>query len=290
MKKLKHSKIKNTGILYELLLRKISADVIAGDTKSKALQIMQEHFSSNGEIVKELELYQILINRKFSSESKANSLIEAVINARKRLNNVKIRKEKYDIIKKLAESYNVAEFFGSQIPNYSQYASVYKLFEAALSKEPYEPVDVVKSRHTLLEHISGKVIAKNNDSMIIKEFANLPEDVRLLTTRILVDRFNEKYAVLSSRQKFLLREYINDIGGSLKKHIESQIPTIKKELTELSKTVSDAVTKIKLNEVLKQIDTITKGREVKDESVSALLGYYELIDELMRVKNDKKKT
>ena len=157
--------------------------------------------------------------------------------------------------------------------------------ENAVSKEPTDPTDVTQSRHTLAEHICGKTkkVAEPK-SKILVEFENQPEDVRLMTTQILVNEFNEKYADLSDKQKNLLREYIHDTAGSLKKYIESEIPFIKKELEGLAAKVADKVTKIKLTEVVKQLPAIIKGREVTDENLAAFMGYYSLIDELKRIK------
>lgn len=289
MKRIKHSKIKNTGILYELLMRQVSADVVSGNMESKALSIVKEHFVKGTEIQKELELYHLLVNHKFGTESKANNLIEAVLTARIRLNSKKLRKEKYNIIKEIGQAYPVDGFFSSNIPNYLQYASVYKLFEDKVSGEPSDPVDMSKCKQTLVEHICGKSVARmETKSKILVEFEKQPEDIRLLTTKILVDKFNQKYSNLSPKQKALLREFINNAQNSLKKYIETEIPSVRKELTALAPTVTDRVVKIKLTEVTKQLDHLTKGRDVKDENVAALLGYYSLIDELRRLANEKK--
>jgi hypothetical protein len=256
---------------------------------SKALAIVKEHFVNDTEIRKELELYQLLVTHKFGTASKANTLIEAVLTARTRLNSAKLRKSKYAIIKEISQSYTVDGFFSSNIPNYVHYASVYKLFEDKLSGEPSDPVDISKCRNTLVEHICGKNTAHlDSKTKILAEFERQPEDIRLLTTRLLVDRFNQKYSNLTPKQKALLREFINNTQNSLKKYIESEIPAVRKALVELAPTVTDKVVKIKLTEVIRQLDHLTKGRDVKDENVAALLGYYSLIDELGRLKNDKK--
>ena len=285
MKRIKHSKIKNTGILFELLMRQVSADVISGTENSKALAIIREHFAKGCEIQKELELYHLLINHKFHSSSKANTLIEAVLQARSRLDNRKIRHQKYNIIKEIGQSFPVDKFFGSVVPHYTEYASVYKLFENAVSKESTDPYDITKSRHTLVEHICNKTkkVAEPK-SKILEEFEKQPEEVRLLTTQILVNEFNEKFKDLSEKQKSLLREYVHDTAGSLKKYIESEIPGIKKELEGLAAKVADKVTKIKLTEVIKQLPAIIKGREVSDENMAAFMGYYSLIAELKGIK------
>jgi hypothetical protein len=269
-------------------MRQVSTDVLAGKNNSNALTMIKEHFGKGSEIYKELELYQTLLNIRFKSEHKANALVDAVISARKRLDEKKIRKQKYGMIKEIQRSYDVDAFFKSDVANYRILASIYKLFEDATSQEPYNPSDVLRAKTTLTEHISGKVKSQILEkSKAIAEYEKQPEDIRLLTTKILVDKFNQKYSSLSPQQKSLLKEYINNTAGSLKKFIELQTPQMKKELVTLAKTVDDKVTKIKLTEVVKQIDTLYKGREVKDEQVSAMLNYYELISELKNLQEKK---
>ena len=58
-KKLKHSKIKNTSILFELLTRQITADVLANKS-TKTVKIVKEFFNEKTELGKELQLYKIL--------------------------------------------------------------------------------------------------------------------------------------------------------------------------------------------------------------------------------------
>ncbi len=288
MKKIKHSKIKNTGILFELLLRQVSTDVMRGNADSKALAIIKEHFGKGAEIYKELELYQALMKNKFNTNRKADVLLETVLQVRKRLNNAKIRKEKYSIIKEITSCYGVEDFFSSQIPNYTEYASIYKLFESVVSTEPFDSMDITKAKHTLVEHIAGKrkpIIEKKSE--VLEDYEKQPEDVRLLTTKILIDKFNHKYSALSVPQKALLREYINNVSNSLRKYIDIQLPSLKKQLADLSPKIDDKVTKIKLAEVAKQLDLLAHGKTVRDEQVSILLKFYSLIDEMKRIGEKK---
>lgn len=284
MKKIKHSKIKNTGILFELLLRQVSTDVMSGNTDSKALVIIKEHFGKGSEIYKELELYQALMKNKFNTSRKADVLVETVLQVRKRLNNVKIRKEKYSIIKEITSCYGVEDFFSSQIPHYVEYASIYKLFESVTSTEPFDTMDITRAKNTLVEHIARKkksLVEKKSE--VLEDYEKQPEDVRLLTTKILIDKFNHKYSSLSTPQKALLREYINNVSNSLRKYIDAQLPSVKKQLADLSPRVDDKVIKIKLTEVSKQLDSVSHGKTVRDEQVSILLKFYSLIDEMKKL-------
>ena len=77
----KHSKIKNTGILFELLTRQITADVL-NDKKSQSVAIIKRFFNEKTELGKELQLYRILSEKHYSTEDRALQLFETVLNHR----------------------------------------------------------------------------------------------------------------------------------------------------------------------------------------------------------------
>ena len=289
MKKLKHVKIKNSAILYELLIRQISTDVISGKENSNALRIVKEYFGSKSEVAKELVLYKTLSTTKFNSESKAQSLVEAVLSARKKLDASKLRRMKYQIIKEVQRHYNVNDFFSNEIPSYKLYASIYMLFEDMSTSDTSSPMDIARYRNTLVEHIvTTKKSSMKTRPRVLVEYEKQPEDVRLLTTKFLLQKFNDKYKNFTLEQRQLVKEYINNVSHSLKKYVDSKIPSIKKELAILARDVDDRVTKIKLVEVVKQLDRFSKKRDLKDTHVIALLNYYSLIKELKVVQSEKK--
>ena len=99
MSYVKHNKIKNTAILYELLSRQITVDVL-NDTKSpKSVKLFKEFFNKNTELGKEYELYSILLNKKYKNLTHASSLLEAVVKSRRKLSNRRLANEKYNLIK-----------------------------------------------------------------------------------------------------------------------------------------------------------------------------------------------
>ena len=129
MRKVKHNKIRNTGLLFEFLLRQITSDVLNKDQNSKAVSIVKQKFNENTELGKELALYNILITKKFKSDSKADYFINEVMKTRSDLNNSILRREKYNLIKEIQSNYNLQKFMSSKVPNYKVFASIYKLFE-----------------------------------------------------------------------------------------------------------------------------------------------------------------
>ena len=283
--RVKHSKIKNTGILFELISRQITVDVMNSDEKSKSVDVLKKFFNENTELGKENQLYQVLLKENYNSSHKAEKLVDAVISAREKLQNKKLRTEKYNLIKEIKENYTVEDFFRARIPNYKVYASIYKKFLAETTPV-FDPVDEVDSTFSIIEHITrNKVKPKNTDSQIISEFKNEDKDLRLLSYQLMVDNFNGKYKNLNSMQRNLLKEYVNNISNtnSLREFINNEVVKIKQILNKILPRVTDDITKIKLTEAIKQTDSLAKGKIVKDKQVVALMRYYELIKELHNV-------
>ena len=283
--RVKHSKIKNTGILFELLSRQITVDVMNNDDKSKSVEMLKKFFNENTELGKENQLYQVLLKENYNSSHKAEKLVDAVVKAREKLQNRKLRTEKYNLIKEIKRNYVVEDFFRARIPNYKVYASIYKTFLAETTPV-FDPVDEVDSTFSIIEHITrNKVKPKNTDSQIITEFKNEDKDLRLLSYQLMVDNFNGKYKSLNSMQRNLLKEYVNNISNtnSLREFINNEVRKIKQILNKILPRVTDDITKIKLTEAIKQTDSLSKGKIVKDKQVVALMRYYELIKELHNV-------
>ena len=284
MKKIKHSKFKNTGFIFELLVRQITSEIMSCN-KSVAEKILKEHFNSKKELSKELKLYQYLINEKYNSESKAEKFIDTICEARKRLDEAKLTKEKYNLIKVIKEQYGLEEFIKSPISNYKALASIYKIFEVTTSNEQYDPTDIVSSRFTLTETIINSSI-QNKDTKIkdavLEEYRKQDEDLRAISYKLLVESFNKKYKSLTTEQKGLLREYINNINntGKLNEYVSSEVTKLIAGLKEIGVKVSDKVTKIKLAETIANIKKVKSVKRIKEEHLSALMMTYELLKEL----------
>lgn len=276
MKKIKHSKFKNTAMLFELLTRQITSDIISSN-ESVAIQILKKYFNKNTELIKEYKLYKTLCDEKLKSETKANMLIEAVLKARRGLNRHKLQNEKYELIKSIKENFDIDVFFQTKVQNYKLLASLYKVFEY---NELDNPVEITKSRITILENITSKL----NTSVMTEDvaIAQEPKEVRLMAYKYLVEKFNAKYSNLSESQKVLLREYIENVSNTnnLKSLVQTEAVTIKRLFTKNMHRVKDKSLKIKLQEVAGLLDEYENIKKVEENHISALLRYYSLIDDL----------
>jgi hypothetical protein len=284
MKKIKHSKFKNTGFIFELLVRQITSEIMSAN-KSVAEKILKEHFNSKKELSKELKLYQYLINEKYNSESKAEQFINTILEARKKIDEKKLTKEKYNLIKEIKETYNLDEFIKSPISNYKTLASIYKIFETVTSEESFDPTDIVSSRFTIAENIINSSIQNKEIKIkdaVMEEYRKQDEDLRAVSYKLLVESFNTKYSNLTNDQKGLLREYINNINntGKLSEYVSIEITKLVEGLKEVGSKISDKVTKIKLAETITNIRKIKSVKKIKEQHLSAMMMTYELLSEL----------
>ena len=283
--KIKHSKFKNTGILFELLVRQIASDTVS-NKDSAAIGLVKKYFSKS-ELAKEYKLYQALITPKNLSEAKAETFINATLEASSRLNKTALRKEKYNIIKEIRESYDLEEFFKAKISHYKQYAAAFNLIEAHNSQEFTAPQQIIDNKITLLEHITRKEVDKEGvKDRVMEEYGSMDKGTRILAYRMLLEKFNSKYATLSDTQKNVLKEFINNITNTtkLRDFVNKNFTVIAEELNQIIPTVTDQTTQIKLSEVVTLLKPLDKTQNVKDENIISLLQYHQLIEELKAVK------
>lgn len=285
MKKSTHSKIKNTAILFELLTRQVAADTIKGVEKSPALSIIKEYFKADTILAKELMLYQTLVNEKYSNPEKATYLLNTVVKLRNKISAESLKDQKYNLIKEVRKYYDLKDFFKTNLNDYKVYASIYRVFEGVSVARVSE---VVNSRYTIVEHLTRKPQGKINEAKdnATKEYLKQDEDIRLLAYKLMIDKFNEKYEGLSTKQKDILKEYINNISNTvgLKEFLLKESKSLQSQIKKLLPRVDDKITTIKLNEVINMLGTIEKARSVKEEHVLSLLLYHELVKELKNVK------
>jgi len=279
----KHSKYRNTGILFELLVRQTTADLLE-NKDSKAVKILKKYFT-NTDLGKEYNLYNTLATSKKLNESKAEVLISTVIDQHKKIDYQSLNRLKYNLIKEIKKHYDLNDFFKAKVDHYKFYASAYTIFESNHSEQS-DTKQIIANKINLLERISKDNIKdKKVPSSLVDELMKEDKEIRLMTYKILVEKFNQKYGTLSTKQKAVLKEYIESISDTqtLKESLNKRLTSIKKELVSLSNKVESPVVKIKLTEVIKLITPIKENIGVKDETIAGILQYYDLIDELKSI-------
>ena len=281
MSKFRHSKLRNAGLLFEFLLRQVTVDVLNKKKESPAIKIIKKQFNEHTEIGKELTLYNLIVSKKFKSDKKADFFLSEVLRQRQKLNNSVLRREKYNIIKNIKEHYDVNKLFSSKVPNYKVYASVYKLFEGLNELNADEKTE---SYFIILENITT-MNTKKTDTFIYEEMKD--KDLRILSYKALLEKFNRKYSNLSDAQKNILKEYISNISNTnnFSSFVANQIPVLKAKLNKKVNKIKDKVLKIKLKEAINCVDKfcLNESKQTDDNSVVQLLRYYELDKELNKI-------
>lgn len=279
---IKHSKYRNTGILFELLVRQTTSDLL-NNQDSKAVKILKKYFT-NTELGKEYSLYSTFSASPKLNEAKAEILISTIVEQYKKLDHEKISKLKYNLIKEIKKTYDLDNFFKAKVDNYKPFASIYTIFESHNSKT-IDTKQMILNKITLLEHLTATPASDTKaPKSLVEEFMKEDKEIRLLAYKILVEKFNNKYQGMSTRQKDVLKEYITNISDTknLKLYLNGQLDQIKTELSELKDASTDQVVKIKLEEVIKFISPIKENQSIKDEVITGILQYFDLIDELKK--------
>lgn len=283
--KIKHSKYKNTGILFELLVRQITADTLKGGD-SPAIDLLKSYFVKT-ELGREYKLYESIIKSKVLNESRANILISTILENSKKFNRTVLKKQKYNLINEIKKHYNLESFFGSKVKNYKEIASVYTLIESYNTAELTDIKQINQNKVTLLEFLTKQETSKPTDELM-NEFSNYDKDLRQLTYRVLLEKFNDKYDSLSIEQKGILKEFIYSVDStpSLREFYNTKVNNLKEILNNESDNIKDTATKIKITEVAKLLSEIDKNTKVDSDNLVDLLQYYELVKEI-QVANGK---
>ena len=280
---IKHSKYKNSGILFELLVRQITADTLDG-IDSPARKILKEYFVKT-ELGKEYKLYEQLSKNSNLTEAKANLILNSLLENSQNLNRSALKRQKYNLISEIKKHYDLTKFFRHKLPHYKIQAAFYMLSEIKANKEFSNPKLEINNKLTILEHLSTKEVVKESRETVIDEFQKYDKTLRTLTYRVLLEKFNDKYDTLLEPQKEILKELITSIDNTprLREFHNLKVNEIKESLVELNTKVTDKVTKIKIEEVVKILPTLSKTSKVKDDDLTNLLQYYDLIEELKNV-------
>ena len=283
--KIKHSKFKNTGLIFELLVKQIAADTLSKN-ESAAVGILKKYFGGNTVLAKELKLYDYILKNNNLSEAKAETVISTITEISRKFNQKALKESKYKLIADLKENYNIEEFFAIQVRDYKPLAALYCLLEAQNNPTLVNPDFLVNNKLTVLEHLTSTEIDKEAvKDTLIEEYSKYDKDLRFLTYKILLEKFNSNYKSLLPEQKNILKEFITSVNSTtrLRNLVNEEVEKIRKEVEELANKIKDEVVKIKLQEVLKGINPIKKTEKITDNHLINLMQYYDLVNEMRKL-------
>ena len=280
--KIKHSKFRNTGLIYELLIKQIAADTLE-NRPSSAIKILKKYYSGRSFLAKEYKLYEYITKNKGIGRDKAETVLSTITEISRKLDQASLKNQKYNLIADIKENYDIEHFFSAKVRDYKALAALYCLLEAQNNSELVDPQIFVDNKTTILEHLTEQVQDKGDvRQSLIEEYSNYEKDLKLLTYKILLEKFNKKYATLMPEQKRILKEFITSVDSTtkLREFVNSALDNVKLQLSELSEIVQDDIIKIKLNEVVDNITPLSKKQKVDTDTLAILMQYYELIKEI----------
>tara|TARA_B110000908_G_scaffold156128_1_gene194973 strand:- start:167 stop:1021 length:855 start_codon:yes stop_codon:yes gene_type:complete len=280
--RIKHSKYKNTGLIFELLVKQIAADTL-NKKDSSAVNVLRKYFTGKTSLVREFKLYQLILKNKSVSQSKAESIVSTIVEVARGIDKGLLKKQKYALIKEIKDNYNLEDFFSISVKDYKPLAALYCLMEAHKVSDLVDPNVLINNKTTLLEHLTKTAQDKGEvRDTLIEEYSNYDKDLKLLTFRILLEKFNSKYDTLLPEQKSILREFITSVDSStkLRSIVNEEVGKLLVKIKKLKDSTKDDILKIKLQEVLKSIKPLSNKEKVEDIHLVNIMQYYELIKEL----------
>ena len=280
--KIKHSKFRNTGLIYELLIKQIAADTLE-NRPSPAIKILKKFYSGKSFLAKEYRLYEYISKNKGIGREKAETVVSTITEISRKLDQSSLKNQKYELISEIKKNYDVGHFFSANIRDYKPFAALYCLLEAQNNSELVDPQVFVDNKTTILEHLTELQQDKNKvRQSLIEEYGTYEKDLKLLTYKILLEKFNKKYTNLLPEQKNILKEFITSVDSTnkLREFVNQELTKVYEEITKLVPSVTDDIVKIKLQEVADNIALLTNKERVNDDTLALLMQYYELIKEI----------
>lgn len=280
--KIKHSKFRNTGLIYELLIKQIAADTLE-NRPSPAIKILKKFYSGKSFLAKEYRLYEYISKNKGIGREKAETVVSTITEISRKLDQSSLKNQKYELISEIKKNYDVGHFFSAKVRDYKPFAALYCLLEAQNNSELVDPQVFVDNKTTILEHLTELQQDKNKvRQSLIEEYGTYEKDLKLLTYKILLEKFNKKYSNLLPQQKNILKEFITSVDSTnkLREFVNQELTKVYEEITKLVPSVTDDIVKIKLQEVADNIALLTNKERVNDDTLALLMQYYELIKEI----------
>ncbi len=275
----KHRKKRNSGLIYEFLVRRLSRAMVDKDkmASQKTLEILRKYFADGTVLAEEREVFEVIRKARGLTEAAARRILAEVQKAVRKMDARKIDIKKSNLIKEINYAFGQGFFNEHRVPEYRLLASIQMMVDACRTGGILtESVAEIQLEEGLVQYMTTK------GEYSVRQPTQ--SDVDALVMRMVAKRFEEKYSKsLIPSQKVLLEKYMrSQITGdheSLYKIIDGEIKRVKESLERASimkEVREDPAMMEKLSEVCERID---KGKSL-DETVQDLMLYQKLIEEI----------
>ncbi len=274
LKSIKHSKFKNTGILYQVLIRKM-IEQASNNENIKSYPIIKQFFGNYKELSKQLYLYSLIMQSKgINDQKKAKYLLNKILQMRMKLDDIKLEKQRYFCIKQIKSRYNLKQLFSTYIQNYKLLANIYKLFES-LKLKLYDPLKIVQAESVIIQSLLQERDSQRES--LLQSFKKQNSLMKQQILQLLIQKYSKEYEDLDDKQKTLLSKYIVSLSdySQLQQYINKEISVVKQQL-KTSQLFDEQQDKLMLNEMIDNIDNIKKTKDFKTK-VYILMNIYQLL-------------
>lgn len=277
---MKHNKKRNVGIIYELLLKYISKNILEGNKveAKKATRIVESRFKKGTELYKEFRLYNALASTKITNtHTIASILTEAKNAARNRINEKKLEKEKSNLIRDI--NYNLEKsFYFQNVDNYRELGTINLAINEWRKANPD-----IKKLVNFETQIAERMFEKE-ENVLVKENLDSSHSDRLVL-KLMTEKFNKFYGEnLSKEQRKIVENYVFYSGNS-KEKLKNFFKSKKQESLDL---LEDFEIKSENKYLLEKVDNVkTKIRDlnesnIDDETVVKFLILSKMINEIKK--------
>lgn len=277
----KHNKKRNSGLVFEFLVRQMSSDMLDGNAAryAKAVDITRRYFSEGMILSKEKQLHDVLRNTRGVTESRARRVLAEVMRHSRALDSKTLEIKKNNLIKECNYAFGQDFFVRHRVPEYRLLGSVQIILDAC------------RSKHTLTENVANleleeAVVRYMTTSAPAPITESKKEEIDSFVCALASKRFREKYGnSLSKRQNSLLEAFVyssmNGDESSLFEYMNNEKASILKTIREskvIKEIVEDDVMRSKLDEAEKRL--VGMGTGNVEEAVKEIMLYQKLAEEL----------
>jgi len=274
-----HNKKRNAGIIYELLVRAVSAYLVEND-KAKAqvaLNILSTHFNKKSELYKEFRVFHALTKSTVQDSSIAAAILSESKQSSRRIDSHKLDKEKSSLIKEVNYTLKDPDFYYRNVPEYREFATVQSLINAWREGDRSNLTEMVILESKMVEFLTGS-------KPQIQEEVEVNPDVDALVVKIMNEKFNNKYASkLTKEQKDLIQDYVFSLQSNTHEFISERARSIQisavERLRELKKAEKNTIILEKIDNVMNQVNNID-FTTLNDEKIARLMTLNQLISEI----------
>lgn len=276
MKDLKHNKLRNPHIIFDVLVSMLVQESNASGTPP-AIRLLRKYYTDGTCISKVSGLYKMLSEAQ--TVSSPDRLIDVVCESYKGIDKDQYNRELYQLNGDINKYYGKDVFYNMRVPKFRVYASIYKLLESTQDTNPLQYIqcrDIVREAITTVE-----------DTQIMSETQRVVNSIepgmRKIVMNLMVEKFNQKYATtLNKKQRDLLKLYVlnNSRSPEFVDYVVEEVGSVITNLHEKTSIVKDPVLKIKIAEVTTVLGSMISSKNITSEQVSGLMKCYSLIDEL----------